>query len=69
MLDEVKRVREALLKRGTYEVHLTRDTDIYIPLRGRVDIGRSYKADLFVSLHADSQSRSQCVRRVRLHAV
>src|SRR5580692_11591036 len=54
VLDEVKRVRDALLKRGTYEVHLTRDTDIYIPLRGRVDIGRSYKADLFVSLHADS---------------
>jgi N-acetylmuramoyl-L-alanine amidase len=54
VLDEAKRVARALESRGTYIVHLTRDTDIYIPLRGRVDIGRSYKADLFVSLHADS---------------
>jgi N-acetylmuramoyl-L-alanine amidase len=53
VLDEALRVKKALQKRG-YVVKLTRDTDIYIPLRERVNIARGYQADLFVSLHADS---------------
>jgi N-acetylmuramoyl-L-alanine amidase len=54
VLDMVKRVRDALRQRGTYKVYLTRDDDTYIPLRQRVRIARSYDADLFVSIHADS---------------
>jgi N-acetylmuramoyl-L-alanine amidase len=53
VLDEAKRLGAVLKKRG-YIVHLTRDTDIYIPLRERVSIARGYGADLFISLHADS---------------
>ncbi|HEY5338450.1 MAG TPA: N-acetylmuramoyl-L-alanine amidase, partial [Rhizomicrobium sp.] len=53
VLDEAKRLGAALKKRG-YSVHLTRDTDIYIPLRERVNIARGFGADLFISLHADS---------------
>ena len=53
VLDEARRLGAVLKKRG-YAVHLTRDTDIYIPLRERVSIARGYGADLFVSLHADS---------------
>jgi N-acetylmuramoyl-L-alanine amidase len=53
VLDEGKRLARALQARG-YIVHMTRDTDIYIPLRERVSIGRGYGADLFISLHADS---------------
>jgi N-acetylmuramoyl-L-alanine amidase len=53
VLDEAKRVARLLERRG-YTVHLTRDTDIYIPLRERVNISRGYDADLFISLHADS---------------
>lgn len=33
---------------------LTRDGDYYIGLRRRVDIAREHKADLFISIHADS---------------
>ena len=33
---------------------MTRDNDIFIPLRQRVAIGRADKADLFIALHADS---------------
>ena len=37
-----------------FKVFLTRSTDIFIPLRRRVDIARKYHADLFISIHADS---------------
>lgn len=37
-----------------YKVVLTRNGDSYISLRGRIDVARSAKADLFISLHADS---------------
>lgn len=37
-----------------FKVYMTRSTDVFIPLRKRVAIARSYHADLFISLHADS---------------
>lgn len=40
-----------------YEVHLTRDSDRFIPLRERVNISRRYGADLFISIHADAIDR------------
>ncbi len=42
---------------GQYSVHLTRDRDVYIPLRERVNIARRKDADLFISIHADSIQR------------
>jgi N-acetylmuramoyl-L-alanine amidase len=53
VLDEGLRLQAELLKRG-YAVRLTRDTDIYVPLQERVNIARALSADLFISLHADS---------------
>lgn len=53
VLDEGLRLRRELQRRG-FAVHLTRDSDVYVPLRERADVARVYHADLFVSLHADS---------------
>jgi len=46
-------LKEALEHDGKVTVVLTRDRDIFIPLRERVAIARSANADLFLSLHAD----------------
>lgn len=48
---ELKRQLDAL---GRYKVFLTRSTDVFIPLRQRVQIARKHNADLFLSIHADS---------------
>jgi N-acetylmuramoyl-L-alanine amidase len=45
---------KGLLEKEGYTVYLTRSTDIFIPLRQRVKIAQKYKADLFMSIHADS---------------
>lgn len=47
-------LRDALKTFDDVKVVLTRDTDEYIPLGERAAIGRQNKADLFISLHADS---------------
>ncbi|MBP1532219.1 MAG: N-acetylmuramoyl-L-alanine amidase [Alphaproteobacteria bacterium] len=43
-----------MLKNKGYTVYLTRETDIFIPLRQRIKIAQRYNADLFMSIHADS---------------
>lgn len=59
VLDEARRLSRVLSNRSDYVVHLTRDSDVYIPLKERVNIGRSWRADLFISLHADSNPDSE----------
>ena len=53
-LAAAKELKKALEKFGTYRVVLTRDTDVYLPLKQRVAIARQVAGDLFVSIHADS---------------
>lgn len=53
-----KALKKELEDTGRYKVYLTRDTDIFIPLRQRVAIARAKGAELFISLHADKVDRS-----------
>ncbi len=49
-----RELKKILDKDGRYKVYLTRNRDVFIPLRERVRIARRHKADLFLSIHADS---------------
>jgi N-acetylmuramoyl-L-alanine amidase len=54
VLAVAKHLRDDLESTGRYTVQLTRDSDVYIPLRERVQIARAAHGDLFVSLHVNS---------------
>jgi N-acetylmuramoyl-L-alanine amidase len=47
-------LRQQLLAGGRYRVMVTRAGDSYVPLRERVARAQAVKADLFLSIHADS---------------
>ena len=60
-LQVARSVRRELQATGRYKVVLTRDRDVFVRLRHRVEIARDAGAELFLSLHADSIEN----RRVR----
>lgn len=63
-------LKEQLEAEGHYAVHLTRDDDRFIPLRGRVNIAKELEADLFISVHADSILRgSETVRGASIYTL
>ncbi|MGO3346399.1 MAG: N-acetylmuramoyl-L-alanine amidase [Marinomonas sp.] len=47
-------LRNKLNRTQGFKVILTRNKDTFIPLRERVNIAHKYKADIFVSVHADA---------------
>ncbi|GAA8376674.1 N-acetylmuramoyl-L-alanine amidase [Helicobacter pylori] len=53
VLEVVKFLHKELKKRG-YSVLLTRDKDIYIDLVARTELANKKRADLFISVHANS---------------
>ncbi len=53
-LSYAKELSKHLMKEKKYKVYLTRDDDFFIPLDKRVAKSRRKKADLFISLHANS---------------
>ncbi|WP_245838247.1 N-acetylmuramoyl-L-alanine amidase family protein [Niveispirillum lacus] len=54
VLDIAKEVARQVGKARGWQVQLTRDDDRFIDLKERVRIAQAAKADLFISLHADS---------------
>ncbi len=50
-----KILRDLLVKKG-YNVRLTRETDVHIPIRKRTQFATDQKADLFISIHANGST-------------
>lgn len=53
-LEIARAIKAELDRSGQVKAVLTRDKDFFIPLQERVAIARKLKADLFISVHADS---------------
>jgi N-acetylmuramoyl-L-alanine amidase len=59
VLDVAKRVGKLIEERMGAEVIYTRTDDTFIPLEGRTALANEKKADLFLSIHANSSSATQ----------
>ncbi|TDQ83936.1 N-acetylmuramoyl-L-alanine amidase [Dongia mobilis] len=52
-------LKKELEATGRFRAMLTRDKDVFLPLRDRFRIARDNGAELFISLHADSHANSK----------
>lgn len=57
-LEVAKKLYKILDRNPLYNPIMTRSSDNFLSLRERVNVGREAGADLFISIHADSISRS-----------
>lgn len=53
------RLQELLVSSGRFDVALTREDDSFLRLEERVALARTNKADIFISIHADSFQQSE----------
>ncbi|MDQ1326968.1 MAG: hypothetical protein QG641_248 [Candidatus Poribacteria bacterium] len=66
VLDIAKRLRNLLKAKGYYDIRMTRETDVFVPLEERTDFANQNGADLFVSIHLNA-SRSSDVRGIETY--
>ena len=59
VLDIALKLRDLFSVNSKFEVFLTRDKDIFIPLENRTAIANLKDADLFISIHANASPRQQ----------
>jgi N-acetylmuramoyl-L-alanine amidase len=50
-LDIAKKLKERLKKHGGYNIIMTREDDITLPLNKRVELAQASRADIFISIH------------------
>ncbi len=58
VLDVALKIKELMKNKPNYEIILTREKDIFIPLNERTEIANRLKADLFISIHANASPNS-----------
>ncbi len=59
MLDVGIALRDALRRTGEAQVVMTRDKDVFVSLKARVALAHQMKADLVISLHADTVAQGR----------
>jgi N-acetylmuramoyl-L-alanine amidase len=52
-LDVARRLRARLERDPSYQILMTRDEDVRVPLRSRVAFANEHRADLFISVHVN----------------
>lgn len=57
-LDIALKIRDILKNDPLFEVILTRDKDVFIPLNERTEIANKVEADLFISIHTNASPNS-----------
>ena len=65
----VKQLRDKLVKTGRYRVRLTRESDVAISLWGRRKFAHDIKADLFISIHADSSANNPKAKGLSIYTL
>ncbi|WP_162875709.1 N-acetylmuramoyl-L-alanine amidase, partial [Klebsiella aerogenes] len=59
VLQIARRLKALIDKEGNMRAYMTRNEDVFIPLKGRVAKAQKQRADLFVSIHADAFTSRQ----------
>jgi N-acetylmuramoyl-L-alanine amidase len=62
-----QRLRRRLEASGRYRIVMTRDQDVFVALAERVRIARDARADLMISIHADSISAAPHIRGMTVY--
>lgn len=64
-------LREQLKNKQGIKLHMTRDTDVFIPLAERTRLANDKKANLFISIHADAisgdKSRKKSIKGYKIY--
>ncbi|MES2846261.1 MAG: N-acetylmuramoyl-L-alanine amidase [Pseudomonadota bacterium] len=61
MLTFARELKDLLLRDGMFQVVMTRNEDVFVPLESRISVARAAGADVFVSLHADALAEGEAV--------
>lgn len=69
VLEIGKELAAAINRQRGFQAILTRDRDYYLTLRERLHFARKYRADMFVSIHADAAFRNQTARGASIYAL